>query len=99
MTERDKEIIIALADCNMNENEVARRLYFHRNGVVYHLNSVKKKTGLDPTNFYDLVKLVGIVRGEIVMGGNVSLIDGHIDELEKERGEEEGEKDGKACQK
>ena len=33
------------------------------------------------------------------MGGNVSLIDGHIDELEKERGEEEGEKDGKACQK
>ena len=63
MTERDKEIIIALADCNMNESEVARRLYFHRNGVVYHLNSVKKKTGLDPTNFYDLVKLVGIVRG------------------------------------
>lgn len=33
------------------------------------------------------------------MGGNVSLIDGHIDELEKERGEEEGEKDGKSCQK
>ena len=64
MTERDKEIIIALADCNMNESEVARRLYLHRNGVVYHLNSVKKKTGLDPTNFYDLVKLGGIVRGE-----------------------------------
>lgn len=64
MTEKDKEIIIALADCNMNENKVARRLYIHRNSVVYRSSCVKKKTGLDPEKFYDLAKLVEMVKGE-----------------------------------
>ena len=33
------------------------------------------------------------------MGGNVSLIDGHIDELETEQVSGEGEKDGENCEK
>lgn len=64
MTDRERETVLALADCNMNESEVARRLYIHRNSVVYRSSCVKKKTGLDPENFYDLAKLVEMVKGE-----------------------------------
>lgn len=63
MTDLDKEIIMAMADCNMNESEVSRKLFMHRNTVVYHINRVKKLTGLDSTNFYDLHKLVTMVKG------------------------------------
>ena len=62
MNEIDAEIILALADNNMNESETARMLYMHRNTVVYHIGKVKKLTGLDPTNFYDLHKLAQMAR-------------------------------------
>ena len=62
MDEIDAEIILALADNNMNESETARMLFMHRNTVVYHIGKVKKLTGLDPTNFYDLCKLVKMAR-------------------------------------
>jgi transcriptional regulator with XRE-family HTH domain len=60
----DKKIILALADYNMNEAQVARKMYMHRNSVVYHLHNVRDATGLDPENFYDLAKLVEMVKGE-----------------------------------
>ena len=63
LTEVDKEIIVALAYCNMNESEVSRKLYMHRNTVVYHVDRVKRLTGLDPMNFFDLHKLVTMVKG------------------------------------
>jgi carbohydrate diacid regulator len=67
MDKRDVEIILALADNNMNETQTARDLYMHRNTVIYRLRKVKKLTGLDPMNFYDLCKLVErvIERGEV----------------------------------
>lgn len=67
MDERDAEIILALADHNMNETQTAKDLYMHRNTVIYRLRKVKKLTGLDPMNFYDLCKLVEMVkeRGEV----------------------------------
>ena len=61
MDERDVKIILALADNNMNESETARVLFMHRNTVIYHLGKVKRLTGLDPMNFYDLCKLVQLV--------------------------------------
>ena len=67
MDERDAEIILALADHKMNISEVARVGYMHRNTVIYHIGRIKKITGLDPTEFYDLCKLVEMVkeRGEV----------------------------------
>jgi carbohydrate diacid regulator len=62
MDERGVEIILSLADNNMNETKTARELFMHRNTVIYHLRKVKKLTGLDPMNFYDLCKLVERVR-------------------------------------
>lgn len=54
----DVEIIRALADNNLNVTETARQLYMHRNTVCYHVLRVKKQTGLDPLNFFDLHKLL-----------------------------------------
>ena len=62
LNERKREIILAMAECNMNESEVSRKLHFHRNNVVYHCENIREKTGLDPQNFYDLVKLVDMVK-------------------------------------
>lgn len=62
LTDIDFQIILALADNNMNESETARSLFMHRNNIVYHIGKVKKLTGLDPTNFYDLGELVKMAR-------------------------------------
>lgn len=66
----DIQIVLALADNNMNESETSRRLFMHRNTVVYHLDKVYKITGLDPTNFYDLVDLVQMAKARRVKDEN-----------------------------
>ena len=40
-------------DCNLNVSETARRLYIHRNTLVYRLDKVQKATGLDLRSFDD----------------------------------------------
>lgn len=58
MTKEDAHIVIAMANHNMNATDVARAIFVHRNTVLYHLDKVKRHTGLDPRRFYDLVELV-----------------------------------------
>lgn len=58
LDERDERILLTLAACNLNVSEVANRLYMHRNTVTYHTEKVKRLTGLDPRDFYDLHKLL-----------------------------------------
>lgn len=60
----DKQFILVLAECNMNAAEAARRMMYHRNTITFRMQSIKKKTGLNPGNFYDLIKLVEMVGGE-----------------------------------
>ena len=62
MNKEDARIIIMMADHSMNVCEVSRELFMHRNTVNYHLNNVKRQTGLDPRRFYDLVELVKMAR-------------------------------------
>lgn len=57
MTEQHKQIITALCKYNMCQSEVARRMNYHRNTLIYHIQKIKDQTGLDPLKFYDLVKL------------------------------------------
>ena len=59
MTDKDKEVILALAKHNMDVSKTSRGIYTHRKTVMYHVKNVKKETGLDPLNFYDLHRLVG----------------------------------------
>ena len=65
MTKLDAQAVLMFADCNMNAAEASRRMYMHRNSVTYHLDKVKRDTGLDAQNFYDLIKLVDMAKGEL----------------------------------
>lgn len=71
-----REIILAFADCNMNLTDTGRKLYMHRNTIVYNLERTKAITGLNPYNFYELIRLVEEIRkpieekAEEPIGGN-----------------------------
>ena len=61
MTREQKKIVKALAEHSMNISEAARATNYHRNTCVYHIEQIKKRTGLDPMNFFDLHELYQIV--------------------------------------
>ena len=63
MNDLEARIILLMADCDMKITEVAKVMYVHRNTVVYHIDKIKRKTGLNPTKFYDLCELVKMVGG------------------------------------
>ena len=62
---RDYRIILAFADSGMNIAETAFVVYMNRGTVIYHMEKIKRITGLDPRNFYDLYKLVSMVKGVV----------------------------------
>lgn len=62
LTVLDIHVVLAYAENNMIVAETARALFMHRNTVQYHLDVTRDKTGLSPMKFYDLVKLVGILK-------------------------------------
>lgn len=64
MTELDMNIIEAMADNDMNIAGVGKKMFMYRTSVLYHLNKVKEETGLDPRVFYDLIKLLDVVKQE-----------------------------------
>ena len=45
----------SLFDNSLNLSEASRRLYIHRNTLVYRLDKIEKLTGLDLRNFHDAV--------------------------------------------
>ena len=49
------QTVEAYLGCGMNISETARRLYMHRNTLMYRLNNIRKNTGLDLSNFADAV--------------------------------------------
>lgn len=63
MTNIEKTLILAYAECDMNISKTARTTHYSRNGVVYQLNKIHKKYGLNPIVFYDLVELVDRAKG------------------------------------
>lgn len=59
-----RAIILALADCRMRVNAAAKMLYINHTSALYHIKIIKNITGKDARNFYDLVELVRMVKGE-----------------------------------
>lgn len=64
LNDMDFRVILTLAKNNMNVTDTAYELYRHRNGILYRIGKIKRITGLDPMNFYDLCKLVEMARKE-----------------------------------
>lgn len=55
-----RKTVLALAECDMNMTEAAKRLYVHRNTLVYRAKKIKEQYGLSVYRFYDLVELIYI---------------------------------------
>ena len=53
----DEELVTVYAffDNNLNISETARKLFIHRNTLVYRLDKVQRQTGLDLRKFDDAV--------------------------------------------
>ena len=60
MDRLDAEIIVALARNNMNISMVGREMIYNRNSISYHIDKIKKDTGLDARNFFDLGTLYAL---------------------------------------
>ena len=60
----DVSIIRGLADNGMNITRTARAMFVHRNTVRFRIERVKKKTNIDPIDFYGLCKLL-MLAGQI----------------------------------
>lgn len=58
MTIIQAQIILAMADNDMNIAQVSKDLYFHRSSVIYQLDRIARETGKDARVFRDLVELV-----------------------------------------
>lgn len=67
LSDEDKELLRQYAKDNKNVSRTAHHFYQHRNTVMYRFERIKKKTGLDPTYFYDLVALLVAIEAD---GGN-----------------------------
>jgi carbohydrate diacid regulator len=57
LDEETLKTIQVVLECNLNMAEAARRLYIHRNTLMYRLDKVFSLTGLDLRNFKDAVKM------------------------------------------
>lgn len=64
MTQFDIETILALADNDMSVGRAAKKMYVHRNTVVYRIAKIRDETGLNAKCFHDLVKLVKMAEEE-----------------------------------
>ena len=60
----DIELIRTYAECDMGLNETARRMYVHKNTVIYHFEKIKNKTGLNPRTFSGLTELLSRIDQE-----------------------------------
>lgn len=56
LTNSDLDTVLTFAEQGMKVYKVAENMYYNRNTIV------KKFTGLDPHNFYDLVTLVDMCK-------------------------------------
>lgn len=56
----DYLIVTQMAENGMNVAKTARRVFMSTSGCNARIRMIKKFTGLDPRNFYDLIKLLKI---------------------------------------
>ena len=62
LKENEAKIILAMAECNLNMAQTARKLYMCRNTIAYDIQSIKGKTGKDPRKFYDMCELLPMAK-------------------------------------
>lgn len=58
LSDMDKRIIHLMARHSLCLSAVADELHYHHNTVRYHVDVIRRDTGKDPSQFYDLVSLL-----------------------------------------
>lgn len=58
MTLTQAEVVVQLAKCNMNITKTSQAMFMHRNNITYHIRQIRRDTGLNPLNFYQLCELL-----------------------------------------
>lgn len=58
LTWTQKRILEAYARCNMSRKKTAEMCMYTARDIDYHMRMIEVKTGLNPHNFLDLVKLL-----------------------------------------
>jgi hypothetical protein len=58
LSDMDKRIIRLMAKHSLCLSAVADALHYHCNTVRYHVDVIRRDTGKDPSQFYDLVSLL-----------------------------------------
>ena len=61
LTNIERQVIRTVADCDLNVTQASRVFHYHRNTLVYHMEKIKRKTGLDPRRFWDMIKLLEVI--------------------------------------
>ena len=61
LNEEMQSTIIKFFENNLNLSEAARKLYIHRNTLIYRIEKIHRSTGLDLRNFEDAVLLKIII--------------------------------------
>ncbi|MBQ4160573.1 MAG: helix-turn-helix domain-containing protein [Clostridia bacterium] len=62
LTDVQKEILKKFADCDLKVSRTSTAMFMAQGTVNYHLREIKRKTGLNPRSFWDLIKLLEGVR-------------------------------------
>lgn len=63
LTKEKRMILLALADCNLNIDAVAKRLYMSPKSVAANMSAIKRETGKDPSTVNGLCSLLLWLKG------------------------------------
>lgn len=55
-------LVLALANNNLNVTKTAKTIYMHRNTINNKLEYIRNETGFDIQNFYDIVAVYGLIK-------------------------------------
>lgn len=64
LNDLQRNVILALANNDLNIGKTAEELHYHRNSVTYHVGVIKRKTGYDALTFYGLERLLWMLADE-----------------------------------
>ena len=62
LTDSERAVITALAQNGLNKAKAAREIHYAYNSIDYIIGRIRFKTGLNPTDFYDMIKLIELVK-------------------------------------
>lgn len=62
LSEAEINTIRSLARNGLKLQRTAAELNYSRNSILYHVIRIKEKTGLDARNFYDMTRLLNLIK-------------------------------------